>query len=680
MLKPTEPLIPASANLPELTFKSVILSIILTLVLAAANAFLGLKVGVTVSASIPAAVISLGVLRMFKRNSILESTMVQTAASAGEGLTAGLAFVVPALLVLGFWADFNYLETVVVGLIGGLLGVLYSIPIRRALINSAELRFPEGAAIGNVLKASVADDSADLGLLIKGGVVGALISLFQTGFRLCSDSVEYWWKIKDSLFGIGMGFSPALIAAGYIVGVNVGVSMFVGVIVGWIIGVPILTHFYGIPDLTNPMAAAHTLWTQHIRYMGVGTMLVGGVWTLICLAKPVLQSLKTSWMSIRSARLGGGVVLPRTERDIPLTTVIWLWVALMIPTFIFAFCLLNPTSIAISEPVRWIVAIFTIAYILVVGFAFASISAYFAGLIGSTNSPGSGLNISVLLLLALILLAIFGIDIDFLGKVTHAELSAAGYAVFITAIMSAAIVIANETIQDFKVGQIVGATPWKQQLMLMIGVCVSAMIIPLVLSLLFHAYGMAGVFPHPGMDIKQMLPAPQAGLIAAVATGTFTHQLPWDMIITGCVIAFFAIIIDEFLKPYNLRLPVLAVGLGIYLPFDATVPVLFGGLVQYFVTRRFKKIRQASLDKTEMDATISTRKHRGLTLACGLVAGSSLVGVILAIPFAIKQSSDALSLVSPTFTPIANLLGMLVTVWLCMWMFRKITRLNKTKI
>jgi putative OPT family oligopeptide transporter len=675
----TQPIISASQSVPELTFKSVFLAILLTLVLAAANAFLGLKVGVTVSASIPAAVISLGVLRLFKRNSILESTMVQTAASAGEGLTAGLAFVVPALLVLGFWSDFNYVETVVVGLIGGLLGVLYSIPIRRALINSSELRFPEGAAIGNVLKASVAEDAADLGMLIKGGIIGALITLFQTGFRVFSDGVEYWWKIRETLFGVGFGFSPALIAAGYIVGMNVGVSMFVGVIVGWIIGVPVLTHIYGIPEAAHPIQAAHILWTQHIRYMGVGTMLVGGVWTLICLMKPVVQSLKTSWLSIRSARLGGGVELPRTERDIPLTTVIWLLVALMIPTFIFSYGLLNPSSIPLSEAVRWVVSIFTIVYILVVGFAFSSISAYFAGLIGSTNSPGSGLNISVLLLLALILLAIFGIDINFLGQVTQAELSSAGYAVFITAIVSAAIVIANETIQDMKVGQIVGATPWKQQLMLMIGVCVSAMIIPLVLSLLFHAYGMAGVFPRPGMDVTQMLPAPQAGLIAAVATGTFTHHLPWGMIIAGCIIAFFAIIIDEFLKPHHLRLPVLAVGLGIYLPFDATVPVLFGGLVQFFAYRRFKIVRQRSDDKAEVDTTIALSKHRGLTLACGLVAGASLVGVILAIPFAIKKSSDALSLVGPNFTPIADLLGILATAWLCWWMFRKITERKNTR-
>jgi len=672
-----EPLIPASKRLPEITIKSFLLSIILTLVLAAANAFLGLKVGVTVSASIPAAVISLGVLRMFRRNNLLESTIVQTAASAGEGLTAGLAFVVPALLILGFWNDFNYWETVIVGLIGGLLGVLYSIPIRRALINSPELRFPEGVAIGNVLKASVSQDSADLGMLIKGGIVGALITLFQTGFRLCSDGVEYWWKIKNTLFGIGFGFSPALIAAGYIVGMNVGVSMFVGVIIGWLVGVPILTHVYGIPDITDPMESAHLLWTHHIRYMGVGTMLVGGLWTLICLMKPVLRSLKTSWDSIRSIRLHGADSLARTERDIPLTTVMGLLALLMIPTFIFAYALLNPSILPISAAVRWTVAVLTIVYILIVGFAFSSISAYFAGLIGSTNSPGSGLNISVLLLLALLLLVFFGIDISFLGTVTQAELSAAGYAVFITAIISAAIVIANETIQDMKVGQIVGATPWKQQFMLLVGVCVSAMIIPLVLSLLFHAYGMAGVFPHPGMDVKQMLPAPQAGLIAAVATGTFTHNLPWAMIITGCIIAFFTILLDEFLKRHHMRLPVLAVGLGIYLPFSATVPVLFGGIVQHLVNRRFNKLaKRHEKDNPEIAGVIATGQHRGLTLACGLVAGSALVGVLLAIPFAIKKSSDAWSLVGPDFTPTADILGVIATVGLCWWMLRRIARIK----
>jgi putative OPT family oligopeptide transporter len=238
-------------------------------------------------------------------------------------------------------------------------------------------------------------------------------------------------------------------------------------------------------------------------------------------------------------------------------------------------------------------------------------------------------------------------------------------------------VIANETIQDLKVGQMVGATPWKQQVMLIIGVCVSATIIPLVLSLLYHAYGMAGVFPHPGMDVKQMLPAPQAGLMAAVAKGAFTHQLPWPMIISGCAVAFVAILIDEFLKPRHMRLPVLAVGLGIYLPFSASIPVLIGGIVQFLVYRRFAKLRLNSDHKASLDKKVASNQHRGITLACGLVAGSSLVGVLLAIPFAIEKSSDAWSLVGPEFVPMANLLGGISTLLLCLWMFLKITGLGK---
>jgi putative OPT family oligopeptide transporter len=668
------PLIPASKSIPEITFKALILSVILTALLAAANAFLGLKVGVTVSASIPAAVISLGVLRFFRNHNVLESTMVQTAASVGEGLTAGLAFIMPALLVLGYWQNFHYWQTVAIGLSGGLLGVLFSIPIRRALINRKELRFPEGVAIGNVLKASVSEESADLKMLVVGGIVGAIITLCQTGFRIVSDSVEYFWRVKGTLYGFGLGYSPALIAAGYIVGMNVGISMFVGVIIGWLIGVPVLTHVYGMPDAASAVDAANMLWSEHIRYMGVGAMLVGGLWTLVCLAKPVATSLKTSFQSIRDAKAGIAAKLPRTEKDIPMTTVLWLIAAIAIPTLIFVYMMINPSLLPISHGLRLIISLVTILYIIFVGFAFSSIAAYFAGLIGSTNSPGSGLSVCVLLFFSLITLALFSIDLSFVGEVSHVQLAAAGFAVMVIAILGAAMIIANETIQDLKVGQIVGATPWKQQVMLIIGVVVSALIIPPVLELLFQAYGMAGVFPRAGMDAGQMLAAPQAGLMAAVAKGAFGHSLPWDMISTGAVIAVFCIFADEFLKPRNMRLPVLAVGIGIYLPIDATIPVLFGGIIHYFVHRRFNKMRHQKHGSDAVDAQIKKGKHRGLTLACGFVAGSSLLGVVLAIPFAIAQNSSVLCLVGENFTPIANILGLIVTVVMCVWMYKKIVR------
>lgn len=671
-----DPLIPASQKLPEITVKAVILSIILTIVLAAANAFLGLKVGTTVSASIPAAVISLGILRLFRTNNVLESTMVQTAASVGEGLTAGLAFILPALLILGFWQNFNYLTSLCIGLLGGMLGILYTIPIRRALLNSPELRFPEGTAIGNVLKASVGQESADLGMLVKGGIIGAVISLFQSGFQVLTDGVDYWWKINNSLFGFGLGFSPALIAAGYIVGINVGISLMVGVVIGWIIGVPVLTYVYGLPDLSDPLMAAQQIWGNHIRYIGVGTMLVGGLWTLIKLCGPVVSSLKASFAGMKSAGQSEGGSVPRTERDIPIKTVLWLLGLIIIPTFIFAYCSFHPELIPVSGVTRVVIALVSVIYALVMGFIFSSISAYFAGLIGSTNSPGSGLTVSALLIFALIMLAVLSVDANFLGEVAGTQLAAAGYTVLIITILSACIVIANETIQDLKVGQILGATPWKQQVMLVLGVVVSALVVPLILKLLFNAYGMAGVFPHPGMDPKQMLPAPQAGLMAAMVKGAFGHNLPWSMIITGGVVAVICIFVDSILKPYKLRLPVLAVGLGIYIPMVATVPMFIGGLVQYLVYRKFKKVRLRAHNKKVLDKKVALNKHKGLTLACGLVAGASLMGVVLAIPFSIAQSSDVWRLVGENFTPIANLLGGAVTFLLCAWMFLRITRLR----
>jgi putative OPT family oligopeptide transporter len=665
------PLVPASKSLPEITIKSLILAVILTLVLTAANAFLGLKVGATVSASIPAAVISLGILGFFKNHNVLESTMVQTAASAGEGLVAGIAFVLPALLSLGYWHSFHYGETVFVAAMGGIFGVLFSVPIRRALLNDPELRFPEGVAIGNVLKASASDEDADLKMLVVGGVVGGLISLFQTGFRVVCDSFEYWWRVGGTLVGVGSGFSPALIAAGYIVGVNVGLSMFVGVIIGWFIGVPVLAYVFGVPEASTAAEAASFLWNEHMRYLGVGAMLVGGIWTLLYLCKPVLRSLKLSLQSVKNVNLAEGEVL-RTEKDIPMNYVLKIGIVLLVPIFIFGLWLLDPQIIKVSMGLRWALGFIATAYVLVVGFAFSSIAAYFAGLIGSSNSPGSGLTVSVLLFLSLLTVAVLGAELSLHVHHAEVELAAAGFVVLLTSFMSAAIVISNETIQDLKVGQILGATPWKQQVMLVIGVIVAALIIPLILELLFNAYGMAGVYPREGMDPSQMLPAPQAGLMAAIVKGAFSYNLPWGMISIGVGVGVVCIVIDELVKPFGVRLPVLAVGLGIYLPVGASIPVVFGGLLNYLVNRHFKK-RTLNEGKQAEEAA-KRSKHLGLTLACGLVAGASLMGVVLAIPFAMYKSSNVLSLVGSDFIPYSNLLAVLITLGLCTWIYRKLCR------
>lgn len=665
----TQPLIPASQILPEITPKAVILALFLVIILAAANAYLGLKVGVTVSASIPAAVISMGVLRFFKKSNVLENNIVQTAASAGEALIAGVAFILPAVIIIRYWQGFNYWDTMVISLIGGILGVFFSIPLRRVLLAHKVLRFPEGTAIGQVLKASADKTSGGLKYLVGGGLVGSIIGVCQTGFQIFASGFELWTKAGNTLiYGLGLGFDPALVAAGYIVGVNVGLSVLVGVFIGWIFGIPVLTHFYGIPA-GDAASAAMTMWHTHIRYIGVGTMLVGGFWTLITLIKPIIAGLCSSFDSLKALRSGGHLNIPRTERDIPINYAGWGILVLLLPLIFLILHFTNNPILQLGAGLQTTTIIIGIIFVVVGGFIFAAIGGYFAGLIGSTNSPGSALTLSALLLMSLIILALFG---STLHLTSHSEqtLAATALAIIIATILSAATVITNETIQDLKAGEMVGATPWKQQVMLIIGVIIAAFVVPLVLQLLFDAYGIGGVFPHPGMDPTQMLAAPQAGLMAALAQGVFAHDLPWQMMVAGAVIAVICITIDNLLRrgAKGYSLPVLAVGLGIYLPLDSSTPFVIGGIASYLIGRALVKRNPSS---NEADTTaVREGRRKGLILTCGIVAGAALMGVILAIPFALAQSTDVLKLVPDNFTPIADILGTLVILGLLIWIYR----------
>lgn len=666
-----EPIIPANVSLPEITFRVLVLGFILTIVLAAANAYLGLKVGTTVSASIPAAVISMGILRFFRNSNILENTMVQIMASVGEALTSGIAFILPALIILHVWDHFNYWQTVIIGLLGGGLGVLFTIPLRRALLQDKTLRYPEAVAIGNVLKASANREKGDLRALTTGGIVGGLIALFQSGFQILTDSFSYWVKTPLTIFGFGLGLSPALIAAGYIVGLNVALSLLVGIFIGWIAGVPILTYVYGMPAADTANQMAMIIWKSHIRYIGVGTMLVGGLWTLCTLIKPVITSMATSFATIKQIRLGNHIQSIRTEKDIPIHYVFLSAFLLLIPIFVFISQTIIPSDFAMSTGFRYFLAGFGTLYILLAGFVFCSISAFFAGLIGSTNSPGSGLMVSALLILCLCLLGFFSFQVNWTPEIksTVGSIVAIGSMVIIAAALS----ISNDTMQDLKVGQIVGATPWKQQLMLVLGVIVSAFVIPPILQLLYNAYGIGGVFPRPNMDPAQMLAAPQAGLMATVAKGAFSNTLEWSMIGTGALVAVICIIIDEFLKKqYGTRLPVLAVGVGIYLPLDSSIPVVIGGVLSYIVQHRLERIYKRG--SVEQEEKINAHRHRGLLLCCGLVAGASLMGVILAIPFAIEQSSDALKIMPERFMSFAGILSIIVTFFLCAWIYKVVLK------
>lgn len=654
-----EPLIPASKNLPELTFRAIVIAILLAIILAASNAYLALKIGTTIAASIPASVLALGILRFFKNSNVLESNIIQTAASAGEGMAGALSFILPAMIVLGVWQGFPYWETAIIGMLGGLLGVLFSIPLRRILLDMPTLSFPEGTAVGNVLR-SAAKGGAQLKYLIQGASVGGLVSLFQSGLKLLSDNIQAWALAGRSLFGMGFGLTSATLAAGYIIGFEVGVSLLLGVVIGWLVVLPLLGLHFGVSHSEDIYSAAMDLWDQHLRFVGVGTMLVGGVWTLIRLAKPVYQGLVTSLSAIRKNR-DSSDVLPRTERDIPMNWVIAL--VILASCILYGFLIYEMRSQGIFNSNFDIVLIAgtTVVFVAAMGFLLSIVCGYFVGLVGSTNSPISGIMIMAILLLALMYLIFFRHDV-------HTEMiNAASLVIIVAGVMAGIASISNENIQDLKAGQMVGATPWKQQLMLVLGVVASTLVIGPVLDLLYNAYGMAGSFPRSGMSHAQMLGAPQASLMAAVTRGVLTRNLQWGMIEIGAAIAFATIALDEFAsKCSNFRFPPLAVGLAIYLPPEIMTPVIVGGLISYLVRSQHAQCAKTPAEQEQA----SEANHHAILIACGMVAGSAVMGVLLAIPFVLMGSSDALAIVPAGFVPYANVLGVIVFGLLSLWFYR----------
>ncbi len=650
------PLVNEEVGLPEITIKSVVLSIIITAILGASNAYLALKLGQTISASIPAAIIAMGALRFFRKHNILENNIVQTAASAGESVACAIAFVLPALLMTGYWSHFHYWETLSITLLGGFFGVLFSVPLRRVMLNYPSLNFPEGTAVGNVLKASGSGE-VQMKYLLNGGLGGGLIVLLQTGFQVLSDNFKIWISSSKVLFGLTLGFSPALIAAGFIVGIQACIALLFGIIVGWVIGVPVYSHIYGLPHADNLYDMAMTLRANHIRYIGVGTMLLGGTWTLFTLIKPIAVSLSVSLKAFREATKNKhNLRLPSTERDIPIAVVgIFTLILAFVAYFVFLH-FFDMNAHPLPNSLRYGISLFAVGYLLIIGFLLASVCAYIIGLVGATNNPLSGLVLGSVLITSLILVPLLShlnLDHETISKI------AVSVVIIITTVVAIVTVTAGETIQDLKAGKMVGATPWKQQVMMIVGVVVASLVIGPALELLFQAYGIGGVYPRAGMSSAQMLAAPQAGLVSAVAQGVFGHSLPWTDITVGVLIAVVAILADEWLKKRDMRLPVLAIGIGIYLPPEITSAVVIGGALNFLCKHVLIK-RGQSLQSFE----------KGTMLACGLVAGAALTGVILAVPFVLKGSSDALRIVPAGFAPIANILGFISLVLLCMWLYK----------
>ena len=669
-----QPYIPASTNLPEITVKAVVLGFILSAVLTGANAYLGLKVGMTVSASIPAAVISMAVLRLFRESNILENNIVQTTASAGEAIAAGAIFTLPALVLLHYWQGFPFLPTLAIALAGGTLGVLFTVPLRRALVVESRLKFPEGVAAGEVLKAG-AEGGKGAWTLAAAGLAGAFFKLTQTGFKWAASTAGASVTVGRSVFGFGSELGVALLAVGYIVGLNIGIVVLAGGVISWMFAIPMymaLTDpaaLAGIVGEARGYDAAFAVWGAQIRYLGVGAMAVGGIWALIELARPVADGIRSSVAALRASRAEGAAHVPRTERDLPFNLVGWGALAMAVPIFFVFTYVVDAEALAITSGLYWATVALGVAFSLVAGFLFSSVAGYMAGLVGSSNNPISGVTIATILAISLILLALLGSQIDFAVDAERAAVAAAT-AILVGAVVACAAAIAGDNLQDLKAGQVVGATPYKQEVMLVVGVVAGALVIAPVLGLLFTAYGLGDVFPRPGMDPGEVLAAPQAALMASVAQGVFSRNLPWTMIAIGAVIAVAIILVDKALerRDASFRTPVLAVAVGIYLPFELSVPIFIGGLVAHLAPRRVRA--RAAAYGLPTPVALAGAERNGLLFASGLITGEALMGIALAVPFALTQSTDTLRLMPEGLDWAAAPIALAAYAGFIVWMHR----------
>lgn len=642
MANKQKPYISPKTILPETTGKALILGALLSIVLSAANTYLGLFAGLTVSASIPAAVISMAVLRMFKEHNILENNIVQTAASAGESLAAGVIFTFPALVLMGFWENFNYVETVLVALCGGVLGVLFTVPLRSALIVQQNLQFPEGVATAEVLK-SGEEGGRSIRFLAWGALIGAFVKLCEAGFKLWDGVAEGAALAgKKAYLFFGMNLSPALIAVGYIVGIRIAALVFIGGVISWWIAIPAYIAFTGAEvGEGGAVGLGYDIWSNQIRYLGVGAMVVGGLWALLDLRSSIAYAVKSGISAIRN-KVDSTTIL-RTERDAPMSWVIIAIGVMIVPVFIIYLRMVGDVPISALMAILMVVA----------GFLFSAVAGYMAGLVGSSNNPISGVTIATILTSALILLALMG---------SGAERGPAA-AIMIGAVVCCAAAIAGDNMQDLKAGHILGATPRKQQIMQMVGVVAAALVLPLVLQLLLTGYGFGPATPEQ----PDALQAPQATLMASVAEGVFSGNLPWTMVYIGMAIGVLIILIDKYLEKSGIdfRVPILAVAVGLYLPFQLDSAIMLGGVVAWLVSRYQKNNRASKGDAHK--AALKSSERTGLLIASGLITGEALIGIFLAVPVWIYGTSEVFSL----GIELGMIAGIIVILAICYWIYQQ---------
>src|SRR5438477_4608941 len=649
----------------ELTVRGLIIGVLITLVFTAANVYAGLKAALTFSTSIPAAVISMAILRSFRDATIQENNIVQTVASAA-GTLSSIIFVLPGLIMIGYWTDFPFWTSFWICALGGILGVMYSIPLRRALVTNSDLPYPEGVACAEVLKVGSGGSSghahdvehgrAGLLAVLWGSIVSAAFALVIETQLFASDVAQNF-RIgrKGAVSGYDFSLSFLLLGIGHLVGLSVGIAMLIGALIGWGWGVP---HYSGLAyDFTTPLTAlARSAWSGKVRYIGAGAIGISAIWTLLKLAKPLMIGLAGAMAAARARKAGQADTLPITERDIPIGIVGVVTLVCMLPIGWLLGYFGTSSGLGAHLPT---LIIGGVTYIVLMSCFVSAVCGYMAGLIGSSNSPLSGIGILVVIGAALLL--VLGVK-PYVGPDAGKALIA--FALFTTAVVFNVAAIAINNLQDLKTGQLVGATPWKQQWALVIGVVAGAFVIPPVLDLVNRAYGFVCA---PGADLRpHPLPALQAGLISSLAQGVIAGDIDWSLIRTGAMIGVGIILLDEILRrtTKHMHVPPLAVGLGIYLPTQSTLMIVVGAIAGWFFDKR-----------ADRSARPEATKQLGVLLASGLIVGEGIIGVVISAILVFSGKDAPLSVVGPAYETAGVIIGGAAFVTIAFVLYRWILRM-----
>ncbi len=645
---------PTAPGVRELTIRGVVIGGLITLVFTAANVYLGLKVGLTFATSIPAAVISMAILRNFRDHSVVENNIVQTIASAAGTLSA-IIFVLPGLVMIGWWTGFPYWQTALVTALGGVLGVMYSIPLRRALVTGSDLPFPEGVAAAEVLRVGDSAEGAQenrrgLMVIIVGSLLSAGFSLLAA-MKVVAGNIERAFRVGSGGSMVSAGLSLALIGVGHLVGITVGIAMIVGLVISFGVMLPLRTAGR-IPAGDDLGEAVSTIFSSDVRFVGAGAMAIAAVWTLVKIALPIGRGIKEALTSTRARESGAEV--PVVERDLSVRVVAGVTLASMLPIGLLLWLFVRNTPIAHHAAGMVVVSIL---FVLLIGLAVAGVCGYMAGLIGASNSPISGVGILIAITAALLIKVVHGAQMPGQGDALIA------YTLFTAAVVFGVATISNDNLQDLKTGQLVEATPWKQQVALVIGVVFGSLIIPPVLQLLNTSFGFAGA---PGAT-SNALAAPQAALLSSLAKGVFGGDLDWGLLGLGIAIGVAVVVVDELLGRATgggRRLPPLAVGMGMYLPMSLTLIIPVGALAGLIYDRW-----------AEGTADPEGTKRLSTLAATGLIVGESLFGVVLAGIVAATGEDEPLAVVGPGFTTASEIIGTLLfagtVLGLYLWVKRR---------